>query len=82
MKAEVELRKLDKAHAKYEGVIGDLEGKISALVEFDFSIFYQPSDGFVMLHNEDAHNAPLGVCLNIIERKGKLSYEDYMGLRI
>ena len=72
------LKKLQNAQSKYEGVIGSVEDEISDKVEFDFSIFWQPSDGFVMVAF-DRYNAPLWKVLKIIKTKGKLTEEDYMG---
>ena len=43
------LKKLKKAQSKYEGVISSIEQEIADKVEFDFSIFWQPSDGFVII---------------------------------
>ena len=71
------LKKLQKEQSKYEGAIGSVEAEISDKVEFDFSIFWQPSDGFVMLAF-DRYNAPLWRLLQIIKTKGKLTEEDYM----
>lgn len=71
------LKKLLIAQSKYEGAIGNVESSISDKVEFDFSIFWQPSDGFVMLAF-DRYNAPLDNLLRIIQQKGRLTEEDYM----
>ena len=71
------LKELLNAQSKYEGVIGSVAEEISDKVEFDFSIFWQPSDGFVMLAF-DRYNAPLSRLLQIIKIKGKLTEEDYM----
>lgn len=71
------LKKLRTAQSKYDGVIGSVESELSDRIEFDFSIFWQPSDGFVMLAF-DRYNAPLGCLLQIIKAKGKLTEEDYM----
>ena len=71
------LKKLKSAQSKYEGVISSVEIEILDKIEFDFSIFWQPSDGFVMLAF-DRYNAPLCRLLQIIKTKGKLTEEDYM----
>jgi hypothetical protein len=72
------LKKLITAKQKYESEIDSYYKKIEQYVEFDFFIMYQPSDGFVIVHSENSHNAPLSICVGIIEDKGKLSYEDYL----
>jgi hypothetical protein len=75
------LTKLYAAHSKYAGACSHAETQLRPLVEFDdFSIFHQPSDGFVMEY--EANNASLAACLAIINEKGKLSLEDYMRIRI
>jgi hypothetical protein len=72
------LRKLIKAKQKYELEIDTLYKKIERYVEFKFFIMYQPSDGFVIVHYDNQHNAPLSRCIAIIEDKAKLSYKDYL----
>lgn len=69
---------LNKAHGKYLSAIGDVEELISDKVEFDFSILFQDSDGFVMLNPDGSYNAPLDKCLEIIKNKGVLTTEDYL----
>jgi len=73
---------LHKAHGKYQSAIGDLENKLSDYIDFDFSIFYQPSDGFVIVKIDTAHNARLDSCISEIESKGKLTVYDYLNLSI
>lgn len=84
MKLDVknEVEKLEAARSKYNGVIGTLEAKIRYRVEFDFSIDYQPSDGFVLLHVEGANVAPLDLCLKVINEMKKLNETDFLKLTI
>lgn len=70
------VKKLKTAQGKYEGVIGSVEKEIADNVKFDFSIFWQPSDGFVMCDNEMG-NAPIDECIEVINKKGCLTYEDF-----
>lgn len=70
------VKKLMTAQSKYDGAIGSVEKEIFDKVEFDFSIFWQPSDGFVMCDN-DIGNAPISECINVINKKGRLTYEDF-----
>ena len=70
------INKLNNAQGKYEGVIGDVEAEIVDKVEFDFSISWQPSDGFVMIAF-DSYNAGLSEVLKVIKEKGKLTEDDY-----
>ena len=71
------LKKLQVAKQRLDGVIEMTESELKDKIEFDdYFIFYQPSDGFVLVYN--SHNAPLRKCIPIIKRKGKLSLEDYM----
>ena len=72
------LKKLVNAKKKYDDEIKEIYNKIKPLVEFDFFIMHQASDGFVIVHQEKTHNARLSVCIRIIEDKGKLNYEDYL----
>ena len=71
-------KSLISAKNQYDGAISKIEGALSAKVKFPFAIFYQQSDGFVVLHTEEMHNAPLIECLLIIKKKGKLTYKDYI----
>ncbi len=72
------LKKLIKSREKYEFEIDAIYKKIKMYVEFDFFVMYQPSDGFVIVHVDDAHNAPLSRCIGIIEDKAKLTFKDYI----
>ena len=72
------LKKLIEAKQKYELEIDVLYKKIEKYVEFEFFIMYQPSDGFVIVHKDNSLNARLSKCVEIIELKAKLSYEDYL----
>jgi len=78
VRRSISLKKLIKAKQKYDLEIDTLYKKIQPYVEFDFFIMYQPSDGFVIVHNENSHNAQLSRCVEIIEDKGKLSYDEYL----
>jgi len=80
LQTKEEIKKLDAALLKYESAISVLKQKIKGVVEFEFSIFYQSSDGFVLEYN--THNAPLDDCLGIIKAKGKLTFDDYDNLTI
>ena len=79
--AERILKSLNRAQNEYEKAISAAESSISSKVEFEFSIFWQKADGFVIANN-DMGNAPLDDCLNIIKKKGLLSLEDYNDIRI
>jgi hypothetical protein len=70
------IKKLKTAQIKYEESIGFVEKEIADKVEFDFSIIWQPSDGFVMC-DDDMGNASINDCIKLINEKGFLTYEDY-----
>jgi hypothetical protein len=72
------LKNLIKSKNKYDSEIDNIYKKLEFFVEFDFFIMYQPSDGFVIVHQENCHNAPLLKCIGIIERYGRLSYDNYL----
>lgn len=77
------LKNLRLAHGKYESAIKKMEGAIFGLVQFEFSIFHQQSDGFVILRDFDmGQNAPLDKCIKVIEEKGILTIDDYENLTI
>jgi len=88
-----QLKKLMNAQSKYDSVIGNVESELSNKVGFEFSIFWQPSDGFVMLAFDsknaalapildmlafDSKNAALAPILDIIKKKGFLNEDDYL----
>lgn len=79
MKPKVVINKLNSALGKYNSAIGSIEADLCGKIDFEFAIIYQPSDGFVLLDTANANNAPLSTCLKIIEEKGHLSHEDYLG---
>lgn len=81
MKLDTLLAQLETAHGKYMGKIGSVEQALQDVADFDLSVFYQPSDGFVVC-GEHSSNAPLDACIEIVKRKGKLSQEDYDDVRI
>jgi hypothetical protein len=78
VRRSLSMTNLIKAHNKYKSEIENLKNKIQEFVDFEFDIFYQPSDGFILLHVENAHNARLDNCIMIIIEKGSLNYDDYL----
>lgn len=70
------LKKMITAQNKYDGTICSVERELSDKVEFDFSIFWQPSDGFVFCDN-NGNNSSFINCIEIIKEKGCLSFEDF-----
>jgi hypothetical protein len=72
---------LVKSHDKYEGAKGGMESYLQEHADFQLSVEYQPSDGFVVV-DEYAGNAPLDLCLKLIEDKGSLSHSDYLRIKI
>lgn len=77
MKVKQIMSRIHAAHSKYQGVIGESEAIISQHSDFDASIEYQPSDGFVLV-DERANNAPLSSCIEVILNKGMLTHTDYL----
>lgn len=72
--------KLERAHSKYISIIEGVEADLASKIDFEFSILYQSADGFVIEH--EAHNAPISSCLRIIDKKGRLTEEDYFKVTI
>ena len=70
------LKKLEIGFSKYETALGAMEKLFSEYVEFDFSIRDIGGDGFVLLDSENAKVANIKTCLEIINKKGKLTQED------
>lgn len=70
-----------KNQLNLESSIGKLESELQKYVTFDFSIFYQYSDGFVIV-DDDANNAALGACLGWIETHGTLTHASYLKLTL
>ena len=79
---DVAYKKLKESHDKYQFAIKEMTKELTPFIDFPFSVFYQSSDGFIVLHNEESYNAPLKYCLPFIREKGKLSYEDYIRICI
>lgn len=83
MKLQNVLNSLDKAHSKYEGIVGDAEQCLSEYIGFDFSICWQYGDGFVIVCEDDdidapARNGRLDACVSIIKENGELTYDDIL----
>lgn len=76
-KIRKEYLNLIKFHQNYESQCEVLNKLLKDKIEFDFFVMYQHSDGFVIVHQEENHNALLKNCLKIIEREGFLTFEDY-----
>lgn len=74
--------KLREARRKYDSAVEKIYSLIRDKVEFNCYVIYQPGDGHVLLSEDDSRNAPLLWCLNVIEEKGKLTYDDYLRLTI
>lgn len=81
-KINKEYIKLKKTYSDYQSQCRKFQNELSDKIEFDFYVDYQPSDGFVIGHSEECHNAPVFSCLNIIEKKGVLTYDDYKDVLI
>ena len=71
------LKKLKIAQVKYEQAIDDARNKISDKVDFNFSVQWQPSDGWTIV-DDNSNVAPMEYVLNVIKSKGRLSYNDFL----
>ncbi|HZI25659.1 MAG TPA: hypothetical protein VFD46_11300 [Chryseolinea sp.] len=77
------LAKINRTKQKYDEQVAELETYLRDVVDFEFKIDYQPSDGHMLCNHEDGeemHIAPLVDCLSVIYSKGKLSYKDHRNL--
>jgi len=72
--------KLYRAKSYYDRAIDDMESYLRKFADFDVSVFYQQSDGFVVAN--DMTNVSLNYCIEIIRENGKLTYDDYFEGRI
>ena len=70
------LKKLNLAQAKYEKAMGEARNSIADKVDFNFSVQWQPSDGWTIV-DDNSNVAPMEYVLSVIKRKGRLSYEDF-----
>lgn len=70
------LKKLNIAQVKYEKAMGEARNSIADKVDFNFSVQWQPSDGWTIVH-DNADVAPMEYVLSVIKRKGRLSYKDF-----
>lgn len=78
----ISLNSVRKAHEKYLSEINKIQTQLKDFVEFEFFIVAQEGDGFVIVHIEETHNAPLEMCISIIKEKGTLTYSDYKAIQI
>ena len=80
------IKALERSRENHLNAIGKAESLLKEKVDFDFYIFYQEGDGFVMGYydsdDEFSKNASLDRVLQVIEHKGILTLDDYMKLSI
>lgn len=70
------LKKLNIAQAKYEKAMGEAKNSIADKVDFNFSVQWQPSDGWTIV-DDNAYVATISHVLSVIKIKGRLSYDDF-----
>ena len=71
------LKKLNIAQVKYEMAMGEARKSIADKVDFDFSVQWQPSDGWTIV-TDNSDVAPMEYVISVIKRKGRLSYDDFL----
>ena len=69
------MNKIHKAKNRYDAAITKIEEIIKPFANFEFTIFYQPSDGFVILPNDSDENMPVSFAIEAINRDGELTYD-------
>lgn len=72
------LNKLVSAKKKYDEEIESVYKELKPYVKFDFFVMHQQGDGFVIVDNDNSHNARLSKCIMAIERDGFLDYDNYL----
>ena len=80
MKKHKETIFLNKAESKYRNAIDEIEKQLIDKIKFKFSIVHQPFDGFCILAYDRDFLAPIDDCLNAINNKGILTYEDFINI--
>lgn len=68
---EKAVKRLYDARSKYDDVIGAIESQLHNYIDFDFSITYQSSDGFVLVSGDSS--ATLESCIDVILQSGLLT---------
>lgn len=76
------MQRLTDTKATLDIIMLQIENYLQHKVEFshDFSVEFTPSDGFVL--QQGSNNAPLHQCLFVAEKKGMLTYDEYMEMCI
>ena len=70
------LRTLQVAQSKYNATVGKIEQRLKDKIDFDFSVQWQPSDGWTIV-SESSDVAPFEYCMKVIESKGVLSEAEF-----
>lgn len=70
------LKKLNIAQANYEKAMDEAKNKLIDKIDFNFSIQWQPSDGWTIV-DDNSDVAPICHVLSVIKRKGRLCYDDF-----
>lgn len=74
----ISIEKMETLRIKYEGEMGRVASLVQPFCDFECSVGHQAADGFVLESAVEGMDiAPLSSCLRIIDRKGRLSYEDF-----
>lgn len=73
------IQQLNTAYSNYNDTIKKVESFLISKVEFEFKILYQQGDGHVILDigSDSGDLAPLDICLDIIDNKGKLTHKEF-----
>lgn len=75
-----ELKKLETAKSKYDATIATIEAKLSPFVEFEFTVFYQQTDGFVVLDVERSRNMTIDNAIDTINEDGSLTVNNFFAI--
>lgn len=74
------IKTLNRAKLKYDIEIQKVHRELSGKVLFDFSIEYQPSDGYVIAADNADDNAPYNIPIDevvrVISEKGMFNLRD------
>lgn len=78
----LQLKKLEKASKVEEERRIELEMMLRDKIEFDFSIQFQRSDGYLIQENDRSEVAGIASCLKTIQEEGSLTLDSFQQLVI
>lgn len=72
------LDRLKDAQSTYQAHVHVAETLLEPKIQFGFSLQWQPSDGWTVVHEKNVHVVPIEYALDVIKKKGVLSMDDFL----